>query len=163
MALVIIGLLSDTHGNLQTTQAALRALQQRSAEYLIHAGDICGEEILEQMAGTPGAFVFGNNDFDHGRYRRLAETLDLTCLEEGGTLTLDGKTIAVAHGDNGAIVRRLLASKPDLFIYGHTHVPLDTVENGVRCINPGALHRARPKTCAALDTATGQLELIEVG
>lgn len=162
MAAVIIGLMSDTHGRLETTRAALRALHERSAEYLIHSGDICGEEILEQMAGTPGAFVFGNNDFDHVRYRQLAEAVGLTCLDDGGIVTVGGKSIAVAHGDKATVMRQLLARRPDIFIYGHTHVPMDAVDGGVRFINPGALHRAKPKTCATLDTATGQLELIEV-
>ena len=31
------------------------------------------------------------------------------------------------------------AEKGDVLIYGHTHVPLDTVVDGVRCINPGSV------------------------
>lgn len=162
LAMVIVGLLSDTHGQTRTAAAALEMLRKRGAEYLIHSGDICGEEILEQMAETPGAFVFGNNDFEFERYRQLAKILEITCLNFGGMITLDGKKIAVAHGDRATEMRQLISQRPDYFIFGHTHVPLDTMENGIRYINPGALHRARPKMCAILDLKMGKLESIEV-
>lgn len=159
---VIVGLLSDTHGRSDTTAAALEVLHKRGSKYLIHAGDICSEEILEMMAGTPGAFVFGNNDFEFERYRRLAEAIDLVCLGDGGVVLLEEKKIAVAHGDKLAVMRELIGKKPDYFIYGHSHVAMDTTEQGIRFINPGALHRAKSYTCATLDLTTGKLEMHEV-
>jgi predicted phosphodiesterase len=50
----------------------------------------------------------------------------------------------------------------DYVFHGHTHVAEERKSGRTRVINPGALHRARPKTFAILDLASGALESVEV-
>jgi len=160
---MILGILSDTHDRLDAMKAGLSALKSAGAEYYIHCGDVGGESILDQFAGLPAAFVWGNNDFERRILARYAEQLGIRCLGVFGELELDGKLLAITHGDDPILNHRLLDSqKYDYFFQGHTHIPKDQRIGRTRLINPGALHRARPKTVAVLDLQTDDLRYIEI-
>ena len=71
--------------------------------------------------------------------------------------------MAVTHGDDGPLLRRLVdAQDHDYVLLGHSHVAGEQRVGRVRLVNPGALHRARVKTVALLDLATDALRWIEV-
>jgi putative phosphoesterase len=160
---VIIGILGDTHDRADATAAGVRLLRDHGAEFFIHTGDVGLEEVLDQLAGLPGVFVWGNNDWDRLPLAKYGESLGLTCGGDLFRLTLEGKEIAVTHGDNDRAVRELLDDQLlDYLFTGHTHHPHDKRSGRTRWINPGALYRARRKTVATLDLATDQLTLLTV-
>ena len=160
---MIVGILSDTHDRVGAMAAGMEALRRAGAQYFIHCGDVGGEEIIDQLAGAPGMFVWGNNDFERMRLARYAAELGVNCMGNFGEVELDGKTFAVFHGDDFALRKRLLTDqRHDYVLHGHTHVPLDERVGRTRHINPGALHRANPKTVAVLDTATDDLRFIQI-
>jgi uncharacterized protein len=160
---VILGLLSDTHGRLPAAQAAVRILLANGAAHLLHAGDVGGEPIIDSLAGGPAAFVWGNNDFDRAGLSDYAMKRGVDCLDFFGEIELDGKKIALTHGDDEALVRRVLEEQQhDYLITGHTHVRHDRRLGRVRWINPGALYRVGLKTVALLDTSNDLLRSISV-
>ncbi len=162
-SVVIIGLLSDTHGWPAPAAAAVRILVANGAQQLLHAGDVGGTEIIDILAGHPAAFVWGNNDFDRPGEAAYATQIGVNCLDAFGELDLDGKKIALTHGDDEALVRWILeGQRHDYLITGHTHVRHDRRVGRVRWINPGALHRVGTKTVALLDTSTDALRSIAV-
>jgi len=133
------------------------------AQHLLHAGDVGGEQIVDLLAGQPAAFVWGNNDFDRKSLGAYAAQLGVNCLGVFGELELDGKKIALTHGDDDRLVRRILEEqRHDYLITGHTHVRHDRREGRVRWINPGALHRVKVKTVALLDTSSDVLHSMAV-
>ncbi len=158
-----IGILSDTHDQVERTAEAVAALIKAGAEILIHCGDITEPAIVLECAGLPTTYVFGNNDYDHDKLRRAIAGVGGTCLGKGGTITVEGRTIAVTHGDSGREISRLAESNPDYFLSGHTHNADDERRGTTRWINPGALHRAKPWSVAVLDLATDHLEFLTVG
>ncbi len=158
-----IGILSDTHDKVSRTSAAVSLLIENGAEVLFHCGDLTTPDVVYECAGIPGYFVFGNNDFDVTNLRQAIETIDGTCLEWGGEVVLAEKRIAMTHGDSMKEIRRLLGRHPDYLLSGHTHVPADDYDGPTRCINPGALHRARAWTVALLDLASNELRFLNVG
>ena len=161
---MLIGIVSDTHDKADTMAAAVKMLRDRGAEFFIHCGDVGAPRVLDHLAGLPGCFVFGNCDWDRAELRRYAEHIGVACHHTFGDLPLDGKRIAVVHGDDHALKRRLLTEqRHDYLFQGHTHVREDTRVGKMRLINPGALHRANPKTAALLDTSTDKLEFLIVG
>jgi putative phosphoesterase len=138
-------------------------LTANGSQHLLHAGDVGGEQIIDLLAGHPAAFVWGNNDFDRKSLSAYAVHLGVNCLDVLGELELDGKKIAITHGDDDRLVKRILTEqRHDYLITGHTHVPHDRRQGRVRWINPGALHRARTKTVALLDTSTDLLHSMAV-
>jgi putative phosphoesterase len=158
-----IGILSDTHDQLERTSEAVSALIRAGAELLIHCGDITEPAIVLECAGLPTTYVFGNNDHDHDKLRRTILGVGGVCLGKGGTIELEGRTIAVTHGDSNREISRLADANPDYFLSGHTHCADDERRGSTRWINPGALHRAKPWSVAVLDLATDHLEFLTVG
>lgn len=170
-----IGVLGDTHDKVNTLRAALAGLTQRGAEVLLHTGDICGPEVVAEFAGWRTHFVFGNNDGewsreidgkyrrDFGKLMRAMTAVGATWQHPFGHIELAGKKIAWTHGDNFALLADLERSGAyDYVFFGHTHVADSYVARTTRVINPGALHRARPKTCVVLNLVSGTLETVVV-
>jgi putative phosphoesterase len=171
---VILGILSDTHGQRQHTATAIRLLQQAGAEAFVHCGDLGGVEVLEELAGLPAWVVLGNSDYPDAALTRYAEALGLVAAPEVPLrIRLAGRSIAVFHGHEPEFSRvvgqtldtgKLPANfgECDYLLHGHTHVACDAFVGPVRVINPGALHRALARTVATLDLETDKLSFWQV-
>jgi putative phosphoesterase len=157
-----IGILSDTHDQVQRTSLAISTLVEAGAEVLVHCGDITRPAVVHECAGLPCYYVFGNNDYDHDSLGRAIRGSGGVSLGRGGTIELDGKRIAVTHGDSSREVRRLVGLDPDYLLFGHSHVATDDRQGATRWINPGALHRADPHSVAVLDLGTDVLEFFNI-
>jgi len=154
---MIIGIMADSHGDAESTARAVTLLEQLGAEKLFHCGDICGESVLDELAGRDCTFAWGNCDQPDEALRHYVATLGLAWPQWPIRVEIDGKRIGMCHGhENGFITARREPGLDYLF-HGHTHSPSDYQENGCRVINPGALHRAEPPTVATLDLATDEL------
>lgn len=168
---MILGLLSDTHGQAQRAARAIELLKSQGASTFIHCGDVCGEGVLAVLAGEPAWFVWGNCDVAEAGLGTMAAQIGLSLPRDVPLqLELAGKQVAVFHGHEPefapAYVR--LAGEEvnvppafarfDYIFYGHTHQKNDQRWGHLRLINPGALHRARPYTVATLDLASDKLE-----
>lgn len=141
----------------------MRLLREAGATFFIHCGDVGSEAVLDPLAGEPSAFVFGNTDWDQTPLRAHAEMLGVQCLGAFGTVELEGKKIAVLHGDDAQLLDRLIKEQQhDFLTLGHSHVPGKQQVGKTLVLNPGALHRAKPKTVAILDLETSTVRWIEV-
>jgi hypothetical protein len=171
---LILGILSDTHGQRARTAAALRVLQQVGAEAFVHCGDVGGPEVLDEFVGRRAWVLCGN--MDEGDTVRLAavHAPGLTVATQGPLrVELEGRALAVFHGHeveftrwidaldvNGALPRA--CGHCDYILHGHTHVARDERIGRVRIINPGALYRAGVHTVATLDLRSDALEFWRV-
>jgi putative phosphoesterase len=159
---MLIGILSDTHDQLNRTRVAVDQLRAEGAKVLIHCGDLTGPKIVDICSVLPTYFVYGNNDSDNCHRLQSAMSKAGVCLGWGGEVELAGKRVAVAHGHMGTDVRRLLADKPDYLLTGHSHHADDWREGPTRRINPGALYRAAEFSVALLDLETDELRFLAV-
>lgn len=160
---VFVGILSDTHDRVDAMAAAMKLLRDAGAEFFIHCGDVGSERVLDHLAGVAAAFVFGNTDWDRAGLARYAQSIGVACHGAFADLELGGKRFAVIHGDDFKLKQRLLAEqRHDYLLQGHTHVRADERVGKVRLINPGALHRAREKSVALLDTGTDRVTFLTV-
>jgi putative phosphoesterase len=103
----------------------------RSADAIIHAGDVLSRDFLKQLeAVAPLYAVRGNNDLD---LDELPDTLELT---------LGGANIALIHdsGDKKGRATRLRKRFPnaDVVVFGHSHIPINEVIDGQLLFNPGS-------------------------
>jgi putative phosphoesterase len=163
---MIIGILSDTHGNTTRTATAAALLQVHQVAAVIHCGDIGNEAVLLELsgafapAGVPVYCVPGNVDYEPD-LRRVQERSGVTLLDRFGDITLDGKRIAIAHGHDPARLRNAKNDgRYDYVLTGHTHQMEDSRIGGTRIINPGAVHRASEPSVAVLDTARDEVQFI---
>jgi putative phosphoesterase len=159
---MILGIVSDSHGDAVMTAKAIALLKEHGATQFIHCGDICGEEVLDELAVVQARFVWGNCDTPSAAIRKYAQSLGLTPPEGPLHFDLEGKKIGVYHGHERTFPTAARDHALDYVFYGHTHRFADDTEESCRWINPGALHRARPKTAALLDLMAGRLQKIVV-
>jgi putative phosphoesterase len=158
-----IGILSDTHSRYQTVEKALQFLQERKVNVVLHCGDIEDAETVWLFHGFTAHFVFGNCDTERASLRQAIHGIGETLHEPFGHLELNGVKIGFLHGDDHRLLRDLENSGHfDFIFHGHTHQAADRRVGKTRIINPGALHRARPKTFVVLDLASATVESIAV-
>lgn len=101
------------------------------ADLILHAGDVCVAGVLDELAAyAPVHAVKGNND---GPDIAAPETLELD---------LDGLRVGMIHDSGPAKGRlgRMRRRFPEagLVVFGHSHVPLDEDDDGLRIFNPGS-------------------------
>jgi len=132
---VRVVVLADTHAPRRWRACPPRvAAQLRSADLILHAGDVCTASVLTELADyAPVVAVLGNNDQPDVAAWGAAETAELD---------LDGLSVAMVHDSGGAagrIVRmRRRFPAAGLVVFGHSHIPLDESANGLRIFNPGS-------------------------
>ncbi len=124
--------LADTHAPRRWKSCPPRVAEHlRGADLILHAGDVCTAGVLDELAAyAPIRVVKGNND---GPDIAAPETLELD---------LAGLRVAVIH-DSGAAKGRVARMRrrfptADLVVFGHSHIPLDESEGGLRIFNPGS-------------------------
>jgi uncharacterized protein len=152
-----VAVLSDTHAprRWKTCPPAVAA-QLESADVILHAGDICTVDVLAELAGwAPVHAVRGNNDGPEVADWGAPDTL---------LLILDGLRVGMIHDSGPATGRgRRLRRRfvdADLVVFGHSHIPLDERQDGLRIFNPGSPtdRRRQPQgTMGLLDIRDGHL------
>ena len=130
-----IAVISDTHSpRFWKAMPANVAAQLDGADVILHAGDVCTPDVLDELAAyAPVHVVRGNNDGPDIAAWGAPETLQIE---------LDGLKVAMIH-DSGPKERRAarmrrLFPDADLVVFGHSHIPWDTELNGQRLFNPGS-------------------------
>ncbi len=161
-----IGVMSDSHDNLDKIRTAVAVFVDRKVEVLLHAGDFCSpfvfremEQLKERKVKMYG--VFGNNDGD--RVLLVKNAGDFCTLRDGiMKLELDGRKIALMHYPDAA--EDMFASgNYDLVVYGHTH--REVIKGGdKRLLNPGATsgYLVDRATVAIVDLSDLSIEIVAI-
>ena len=144
-----IGVISDTHGNVEALRRALAFFD--GADLIVHAGDVLyhpprlgflqGYDI-PAFAGvlngldTPIMIAKGNCDAEV-----YEELLQMPVQAPYGHVQIDGLRIVVNHGHlltREQMIETGRRYKADYFISGHTHLPVLEDAGGVVLMNPGS-------------------------
>lgn len=128
-----IVVVSDTHGNFARLDDVV--LEQPRADLFIHLGD--GEEDVDEVKhlhpGKKFLAVAGNCDF-------------ASHLPFDGETVMCGKRIFYTHGHRysvksglTSVIAQAKSRGADVLLFGHTHQPLTSYEDGLYLLNPGSL------------------------
>lgn len=128
--------ISDTHGNRANMANALSRCG--NVDIIIHLGDYNRDaDYLRTMTQTPVYSVRGNCD--------LSSSAENEWLQ-----TVEGVRILAVHGHKQGVKMSLLSlglyaqeKQANLALFGHTHVPRETMFQRVRLYNPGSLGEPR--------------------
>ncbi len=125
-------IVSDTHNSHKNLKKVLET--EHGIDLLIHLGDTeGGEKYIESLAGCPSHILAGNNDFCC-RNPREKEFV----LEGHHVFLTHGHTYMVALGEER--LKRVAKEKgADIVMYGHTHRPSLTRDEGLLILNPGSI------------------------
>ncbi|MHC1570844.1 MAG: metallophosphoesterase [Methermicoccaceae archaeon] len=132
----MIGILSDTHDHLEPARAAVELFNDRSVEYVLHAGDVVSPFMVRAFShlDSPLYVVYGNNDGDRLALKHTFEDAGFFVLGDFGVV--DG--IALLHGTNPEVCEALASSgRYRMVVCGHTHHPEIRHVAGCTLINPG--------------------------
>src|SRR5436190_474550 len=102
-----IGVISDTHGHVSNTLAAVRMLESLDVTVVLHCGDIGSLEIPKLFSRWPAHFVFGNCDQGEDELRAAIEQAGMACYGLFGNLELGGRRIALLHSHDAKVSRRV--------------------------------------------------------
>ncbi len=164
-----LGIIADTHDNLDAIREAVGVFNYEGIEMLIHAGDFVAPftEKPFRKLNAPLVGIFGNNDGDklllRGKYREK-EVGEI--YEDPYEFNLATKKIIVMHKPK--IVDALAASGAyDVVIYGHTHESVIKKKEDKKeaiVINPGECcgYLTGRKTVAILDLEKGEAKIVEL-
>lgn len=139
--------ISDSHGNLSALDRLKGEMEK--ADYIFHLGDHWYDmkPYLKEY-GKKIYTVFGNCDGGGEDYQ----------------ITIEGVKILLTHGDRYHVKSSLfrvylkaLEISAKLVFFGHTHTPINTEEQGVTLINPGALNNAIKKTYCTVILEDGKI------
>ncbi|MFA6198070.1 MAG: YfcE family phosphodiesterase [Patescibacteria group bacterium] len=173
-----IGIIADLHDNLRHLEIVRQELLGHNVELLLFCGDF---DMPFSMRGfidfnIPIKAVLGNGDPDIQKFQyqlqnlQVLKSLDLDIGLRFQDITVDGRRIAISHGDDEALNKVIIESQLfDVFCLGHNHVPRINQEGKTTIINPGSLvgwfyeqpGRLVPVTYSIYNTTTGTAELYE--
>jgi hypothetical protein len=134
---LIVGILSDTHLPARGKQLPETLLERfRGADLILHAGDWLNMDVYETLSAlAPVEGVAGNGDGDDIVRRFGKKKL----------LELAGIRVGLVHGHEGpgrTTPERAFAAfrveKPDLVVFGHSHIPYLSEAEGTLLFNPGS-------------------------
>ena len=167
-----IGVISDTHDQIAHILQAINLLNEANVDLVIHCGDWVSPFVLYhfQNLKAPIRGIFGNNDGDRFRHLMLKEKLGLNLqLEERFLkLELDGRKLAVFHGDYPELVTGLvLSGEWDAVFHGHTHQKVNETLGNTLSLNPGSFMdltygTIKGASFALYDTATNSAIHVDV-
>lgn len=132
---MLLGIVSDTHDNMDKIRKAVELFNGRKVGHVIHAGDYTSPFTFRVLKELTCSFtgIFGNNDGDKLLLQKMSEGRIFT---QPHVIEIDNKKIVVMH-EHFIIDALADSGHYDLVLYGHTHKPDNRKVHSALVINPG--------------------------
>lgn len=154
-----IGIVSDTHDNLDKVRSAVALFNQADVDRVVHCGDVVAQFVLVEMSRLkmPVAGVFGNCDGDRKALRQRAREFSFTWGDGPHDFEHAGKRFVVTHQPLSAL------PDCDFYLHGHTHRPKHKPGHPA-VVNPGEAcgWLTGRATVAVLDAVSGAVEFFDL-
>ncbi len=162
---MLVGVMSDSHDNLENVSKAARLFKEKGVGLVIHLGDIVAPFTLARLASELGGIrveaVYGNNCGEKLLLQKTAAAVGAVIEDPPRTIKVDGLRVLLLHGSGSPESTRevaealALSGRWDAVLYGHTHQPDYRYVQGRLLLNPGEVAGVFGKpTVAVLDTET---------
>ena len=164
---MLVGLLSDAHGNHHAVAQALAWLDTRVRQ-LLFAGDAFSDhrfsnEVVELLRDRDATYVLGNHELSFlgpagvAARERGDARVDLVDFVAGQPtqvrLVIDGVRVMMVHASpfpphdqyvvpGHPVLRRTAELDTDVLVLGHAHVPYAVRVGDTMVVNPGSVGRA---------------------
>jgi uncharacterized protein len=133
-----IGLISDTHDNMQNIRKAVSLFSNKNVNLVIHAGDIVSPEAVEAFQGVKLIAVLGNNDLEINGLTNAFDKIGGQLKGEFCEMEHDDLFFAIYHGTNSRKKELLIRSgRYNVVVCGHTHKVQYKKFGRTLVINPG--------------------------
>lgn len=140
---------SDIHGSARWCRELMALVERENPDKLILLGDLLyhgprndlpEEYAPKQVIPLLSAWaekiiaVRGNCEAEVDQM-----VLPFPCMADFSQLLVDGVTLYLTHGHHHNPENLPPLPEGSVFLSGHTHVKIDEVHKGVRCLNPGSV------------------------
>ena len=140
---------SDLHGSAYYCRALLDAFAREKADRLVLLGDLlyhgprndlprdyAPKQVIPMLSGMKEKIlaVRGNCEAEVDQM-----VLPFPCMADYALLSCDGISMYLTHGHHASPDALPPLAEGTVFLSGHTHVKLDKIVDGVRCLNPGSV------------------------
>lgn len=161
-----IGIISDTHDNLENIEKAVKIFHENNIDLVLHACDFVNPESIRGFRGMKLIGVVGNNDTDKIGIGEAFDDIGGQLRGEIAEIEVDDMIFAIYHGTQRRKKERLIESgKYDVVISGHTHKVENTKVGKTIIINPGTARGwffGYGATMAIFDTNTRETKIMEI-
>jgi len=162
-----IGIISDTHDRLPFIDRAVRKMNKKDVELVLHAGDYSAPFVTSRFKPLKARMigVFGNNDAEKELLRRNFNEIGIEIRGRFAEIQADGLKIALLHGEEKELLSSLLdTGSYNVVVYGHTHQSEVKRKKGVLVINPGEAcgYLSGKATIGLLDTSTMEVTILSI-
>lgn len=145
--------LSDIHGSIAALNRALAAFETERADYIVSLGDLLyhgprnplpeeynPKEVAATLNGLKDKIITVRGNCDSEVDQMLIE---FPILADYTIVLHEGKRIFVTHGHHLSMDNLPALAKGEVFIQGHTHIPVAEKRGDIYVLNPGSV--ALPK------------------
>jgi len=137
-----IGILSDTHDDIEITKKAVDFLRQKKVDLVLHLGDYVSPPIVKLFKGLKLIGIFGNNDGYKEGLIKAFEEIGGEIKGNFASFQLARQKIALYHGEFLEISQALAQSQNfDILLTGHRHKSSKKEIGKTLWIEIGALNR----------------------
>ncbi len=140
---------SDIHGSAYWCGRMIEEIQKENPDRVILLGDLlyhgprndlprdyAPKQVIPMLSGIKEKIIAVR-----GNCEAEVEQMVMPgpCLADYAELLVDGKIFHLSHGHHQNPQNLPPLPEGSVFLFGHTHVKLDEVVDGVRCLNPGSV------------------------
>ena len=140
---------SDIHGSAYWCGKLLELAEKQQPDKLVLLGDIlyhgprndlprdyCPKQVIPMLSlwAQKILCVRGNCEAEVDQM-----VLPFPCMADYSQLVVEGRTFFLTHGHHMNPDNLPSLAEGDVFLSGHTHVKMDEVRHGIRCLNPGSV------------------------
>ncbi|MFB6175194.1 MAG: metallophosphoesterase [Candidatus Nanohalobium sp.] len=155
-----LGIVSDTHDNIELAEEAVNFFEKQECEVVIHCGDMVAPFTAELFdAEFEFHAVRGNNDGEWNLKSTVNQFGEF--YNNIAELEVEGLKICVYHGTEEEIVEGLVGKDYDFVFRGHTHEKKVAEHSGTVEVNPGGIRFPDQEErfhVATMDTENRELE-----
>ncbi|OBZ10812.1 YfcE family phosphodiesterase [Bacillus sp. FJAT-27264] len=141
--------ISDIHGSLYWLERTLEKVAEEQPDQLIFLGDFMyhgprnplpegynPQGVADKLNAYKNQIVAVRGNCDAEVDQML---LDFPMMGDYTLILLEGRRIYATHGHGFSMDNLPPLSPGDIFIQGHTHVPVADVKEGIYVLNPGSI------------------------
>jgi len=163
---------SDLHGSAYYCEKLIELMRQQKPDKLILLGDLlyhgprndlprdyCPKRVIPMLAQYADRIlsVRGNCEAEVDQM-----VLPFPCMAEYAQLLVDGKTFYLTHGHHASPDQLPPIPAGSVFLSGHTHVKMDEMRQGIRCLNPGSVSIPKDGSRSCLLYTDGQFQFLSL-
>ena len=164
---------SDIHGSAYWCRKLMEVVEQEQPDKLILLGDLlyhgprndlprdyAPKQVIPMLCAHLDKIlcVRGNCEAEVDQM-----VLSFPCMADYALLECDGKTMYLTHGHHFSPDRLPPLPEGSIFLSGHTHVKIDEMHDGIRCLNPGSVSIPKDgsNSCLVYEAGVFTVRLLE--